>query len=85
MRYNVRVMERTVIEKDGKVLLPESVRERYHLLPDTPVRLIETRTGVLLIPLTDEPPSQALQDELEWWQAAGLQGWQLFSYEESQP
>jgi len=72
-------MERAVIEKDGKVLLPESVRERYHLLPDTPVHLIETSTGILLIPLTDEPPSQALQDELEWWQAAGLQGWQTSS------
>lgn len=77
-------MEHAVIEKDGKVLLPESVRERYRLLPDTPVRLIETSTGILLIPLTNEPPSQLLQDELEWWQSTGLQGWQLFSYEEIQ-
>jgi hypothetical protein len=34
-------------------------------------RVIETKKGVLLIPLTDEPMDNELKAEIEEWQAAG--------------
>ena len=71
-----------LVEKSGKISLPEDVRERYGLAPDTPLRIIETRNGILLIPLTDEPMSEELRRELEDWQALGAASLEMFAYED---
>ena len=55
----------------GEIALPDDVRERYGLAADTPVRVIETRSGVLLVPLSRAPMSAELQSELAEWQSLG--------------
>ena len=73
------------VETGGKITLPDTVRDRYRLAPDTPVRLVETRTGILLVPLTDEPMSDALAQELAEWQLLGASTLDLFPYNEDEP
>jgi hypothetical protein len=43
--------------------------------------MIETRSGILLIPLTKEPMSSALSAEIAEWQTLGAEGLELFPYE----
>jgi len=52
------------------------------MMPDTPVRVIETVSGILLVPLTVSPMSPELAAELDEWQALSTQSWELFPYEE---
>lgn len=65
---------------DGHIALPEIVRKKYHLTPETPIRLIETRSGILLVPITDEPMGDELAQELAEWQALSLECWDRFPY-----
>jgi bifunctional DNA-binding transcriptional regulator/antitoxin component of YhaV-PrlF toxin-antitoxin module len=74
--------ENLIVEDGGKITLPESVREHYGLAEDTPLRVIETRGGILLVPLTSEPMSEDLRSELDEWQALGSESLELFPYEE---
>ena len=76
--------ENLIVEGGGKITLPATVRDRYGLAQDTPVRLIQTRNGILLIPLTDEPMSEALSSELAEWQSVGAEGFEMFPYEDQQ-
>lgn len=71
----------TVVGQDGRVALSEETRQRYRLLPDTPVRVVETRGGILLVPLTDGPMSPELAAELSQWQSLGAGSWDQFPYE----
>jgi bifunctional DNA-binding transcriptional regulator/antitoxin component of YhaV-PrlF toxin-antitoxin module len=73
------------VGKKGEISLPDTVRERYGMTPDTPVRVIETRRGVLLVPLTDEPMSPELAQELADWQALSAEVWEMFPYEDAEP
>lgn len=73
-----------IIENGGKITLPEDVVDRYQLGDDTPLRIIETRNGILLIPLTSEPMSSALRTEIKEWQDLGAEGFELFPYEDEQ-
>ena len=73
-----------LIEDGGKISLPEEIREHYGLTPDTPLRIIETRGGILLVPLTNEPMSESLARELEEWQSLGAASLEMFSYEETE-
>ncbi len=57
------------MEQDGKITLPDTVRDHYRLQPGTPLRMIETRHGILLVPLTAAPMSRILAEELQEWQA----------------
>ncbi len=66
----------------GELSLPEHVRKRYGLTPNTPVRVIETRSGVLIVPLTGEPMSSELARELEQWQDLAAATWDGFGFEE---
>lgn len=66
----------------GEIALPAELRERYGLRPDTPVRIIETRSGILLVPMTDEPMSPDLERELAEWQSLSAQAWEIFPYED---
>lgn len=62
--------EKLVIE-NGKITFPEDVLDRYRLDEETPLRIIEARNGILLVPLTDEPMTAKLREELEAWQELG--------------
>ncbi len=72
----------TTIGRGGEVTLPGDVQERYGLRPEVSVRLIETRSGLLLVPLTDARMSEELTEELQEWQALGQASWSQFSYED---
>ena len=75
-------MSTATIDPAGSVLLPAELRHRYHLDPATSVRVVETRHGLLLVPLTDAPIPAALQRELDEWQTLDAAGWDAFPYEE---
>jgi bifunctional DNA-binding transcriptional regulator/antitoxin component of YhaV-PrlF toxin-antitoxin module len=74
--------ETLIVEDGGKITLPESVRDHYGLAEDTPLRVVETRSGILLVPLTSEPMSEDLRSELDEWQALGSESLALFPYED---
>lgn len=61
------------VGRSSEVVLPPDVRARYGFAPEMSVRLIETRLGVMMIPLKPAPPSEALANEIADWQklAAG--------------
>jgi len=75
-------MTTMTIERDGKLALPPDLQERCGLLPETYVRVIETRNGLLLVPLTDAPMSIELTEELQEWQGLSQSAWVQFPYEE---
>jgi len=75
-------MTTMTIEQDGKLVLPLDIQERCGMLPETSVRVIETRNGILLVPLTEAPMSMELTEELHEWQALGQSAWAQFSYED---
>lgn len=74
--------EKLIVEDGGKITLPESVREHYGLAEDTPLRIIETRGGILLVPLTSEPMTEELRSELEDWQSHAAESLAQFPYED---
>lgn len=74
--------ENLIVEDGGKITLPAPVRDRYGLAQDTPLRVIETRNGILLVPLTDEPMNEALAAELNDWQSLGVESLEMFPYED---
>jgi bifunctional DNA-binding transcriptional regulator/antitoxin component of YhaV-PrlF toxin-antitoxin module len=75
-------MEILTVGPTGQIELPDEVRDRYGMAPATPIRIIETRGGVLLVPLGDGPMSPELAEELAQWQALGAQSWEMFPFEE---
>lgn len=74
-------MTNLTIGHDGKIALPSELRDRYDLKPETPIRVVETSDGILLIPITDAPMSAELAEELEEWQSLGAESWSQFPYE----
>ena len=78
-------MIQATVGRQGEIALPDEVREPHGLVPDTPLRIIETRTGILIVPLTDAPMSEDLAQELAFWQSAGLDAWGAFPYEDETP
>jgi bifunctional DNA-binding transcriptional regulator/antitoxin component of YhaV-PrlF toxin-antitoxin module len=64
----------------GEIALPAEVRERFRIVPHTRLRIIETQTGVLLVPLTDEPMSPPLKEEIAEWQSLAGASWEKFGY-----
>ena len=69
-------MTTMTVGQGGEMTLPSEVQERYGLRPDVSVRLIETRAGLLLVPLTDAPMSAELAQEVQEWQAlADIMPW----------
>ncbi|MEK6287068.1 MAG: AbrB/MazE/SpoVT family DNA-binding domain-containing protein [Acidobacteriota bacterium] len=78
----MKTADNVTIEDGGKITLPAAVRSRYGLAEHTPVRVIETRTGILLVPITQEPMSEALADELQAWLSIGAESFETFPYDE---
>lgn len=70
------------VGKRGEIQVPDEVRSRYHLEPETLVRLVETRAGILIVPLQDVESSPDLEAELRDWQQHTAQSWEMFPYEE---
>jgi bifunctional DNA-binding transcriptional regulator/antitoxin component of YhaV-PrlF toxin-antitoxin module len=75
-------MEILTVGPAGQIELPGEVRDRYGMAPATPIRIIETQGGVLLVPLRDAPMSPELAEELAQWQALGARSWGLFPFED---
>lgn len=75
-------MTTMTIGRSGEMTLPQEVQERCGLGPEVSVRLIETRSGLLLIPLTDVPMTAELEQEVEEWQALGGDTWAQFQFAE---
>lgn len=78
----MKAADNVTMEDGGKITLPVAVRSRYGLAEHTAVRVIETRTGILLVPLTQEPMSESLVDELQAWRSIGAESFDLFPYDE---
>lgn len=78
-------MTSILMNASGHIALPSDVRERHGFSPQTPIRIIETRSGVLLVPLTDEPMDADLVQELAEWQALSASTWDIFPYQDEQP
>jgi len=74
-------MSQNLVIENGKITLPPDVVGRYHLNDDTSVRLIETATGLVLIPLTNEPMSNSLRAEIEEWQELAAESLGMFPFE----
>ena len=77
-------MTSILMKPNGEIALPTDVRERLGFTPQTPIRVIETRSGVLLVPLTNEPMDAALVQELAEWQALSSSTWDMFPYHDHQ-
>jgi AbrB family looped-hinge helix DNA binding protein len=77
----MKAADNVTIEDGGKITLPAAVRSRYGLAEHTAIRVIETRTGILLVPLTQEPMSESVEDELQAWRSAGAEGFEMFAYD----
>jgi bifunctional DNA-binding transcriptional regulator/antitoxin component of YhaV-PrlF toxin-antitoxin module len=75
-------LEILTIGPAGQIELPDEVRDRYGMAPATPIRIVETRGGVLLVPLGDVPMIPELAQELAQWQALGAQSWEMFPFDE---
>jgi bifunctional DNA-binding transcriptional regulator/antitoxin component of YhaV-PrlF toxin-antitoxin module len=78
-------MANLTVGHHGEITLPDEVRARYGLGPETSIRVVETRAGVLIVPLHDGPMSEELARELADWQALGAEGLDLFPYETEEP
>jgi len=78
-------MTRMTVGPDGQLTLPPGVQAQYGLQPGTAVRIVETRGGVLLVPLTNEPLSAQLAQELAQWQELGAAHWDTFAFDEDAP
>jgi bifunctional DNA-binding transcriptional regulator/antitoxin component of YhaV-PrlF toxin-antitoxin module len=72
------------VGQEGEIRLPDDLRERHGIAPETPLRVIETRSGIYLIPLNGKDVSAALTVEMENWQSLGQSTWDSFSYENEQ-
>jgi AbrB family looped-hinge helix DNA binding protein len=75
-------MEILTVGPSGEIELPGEVRERYGIAPASPLRLIETRGGILLVPLDDAPMGAELAEELAQWQALSAETWEMFPFDE---
>jgi AbrB family looped-hinge helix DNA binding protein len=75
-------MSTLTVGRSGEIALPKELRERYALKPETRVRVIETQSGILLVPLTEAPMTGELARELEEWQSLGTRAWETFAYDD---
>ena len=69
-------MATLTMSDDGSIHLPDAIRDRYGLTPDRPIRIIETKNGILIVPMSDGPMDAELARELDEWQALGQESWE---------
>lgn len=75
-------MEIVTIGPAGQIELPDEVRDRYGLSASTPIRLVETRSGILLVLLGDGSMNPELAEELADWQTLGAESWDQFPFDD---
>jgi bifunctional DNA-binding transcriptional regulator/antitoxin component of YhaV-PrlF toxin-antitoxin module len=73
-------MSSATVTSKGEIALPVDLLQRHGLGSNSRVRLVETKQGILLVPLTDEPMSPELAQELAEWQTLGATSWERFPY-----
>lgn len=73
------------VGKQGEISLPTETRKRYNLTPDAFVRIIETRSGILIVPLSPGPMDPQLTRELEGWQELTAESWASIPYDDDEP
>ena len=78
-------MSSVTMTNDRKIALPPELCEKHGFTTDTPIRIVETRTGLLLVPLTNSPMSEELAREVSDWQALSVSTWEMFPYEDKTP
>jgi len=66
------------MKASGEIQFSRELRRGYGLKATTPIRLTETRYGVLLVPLTKAAMDEGLQKELTEWQTLGAATWGTF-------
>ena len=71
-------MSSTVVNSSGEIKLPIDLLKRHGLAAHSTVRLVETRQGILLVPITGEEMSTSLAQELAAWQSLGTDSWEQF-------
>ena len=74
-------MTALLLEANGTIRLPQKSLKRYGFEQQTPVRVIETDEGILLVPLHSAPMSDELKQEIAEWQQAASETWDDFDYE----
>ena len=47
------------VTSKGQVVIPKKLREKYGILPATPIRWIEKDEGILIIPESEDPIKSA--------------------------
>ena len=67
-----------------EIVLPTELRSRYRLGPDVLLRVVETTTGILLVPLHSGPMDQELAAELRAWLELGIESAQMFPYKDAE-
>ena len=72
-------------DANGQVTIPADIRRRCGMMPRTPVRVVETKGGVLLVPLTDAPMPPELSAELGAWTHLGAISATEWVYDEEAP
>jgi hypothetical protein len=77
-------MANVTLKPGGELTLPTTLCERYGMTPEVPIRIIETRSGLLLIPLTGAPMDAELEKELADWQELSSTVWDAFPFEEDE-
>ena len=77
-------MATVTIGPGGELTLPADVIRRKGFKPYRPVRVVETRSGVLLVPLDDQVMSKELTHELDAWQELANESWNSFPFEETE-
>ena len=75
-------MANVTLKPGGEITLPAMICERYGMTPDVPIRVIETRSGLLLVPRTRAPMDPELEKELDEWQQLSSTVWNAFPFEE---
>jgi hypothetical protein len=75
-------MANVTLKPGGVLTLPAPLCERYGMTAEVPIRIIETRSGVLLIPLTHAPMDAELEKELADWQELSSTVWDAFPFQE---
>ena len=77
-------MTTMTIGRTGELTLPPKLQEKCSLIPETDIKIIETRSGIFLVSLTDTLMSANRVLELQEWQELGQEAWEQFSYEEDE-
>ena len=77
-------MATVTVGPGGELALPADIVLRKGFKPDLAVRVVETRSGVLLVPVDDREIPEELTRELDAWQELANDSWASFPYEETE-